>query len=148
MDTTRFKEIIDSYGTSVTRWPEAERDEALRVIVKDQDARRYTQAAAVLDESLDLVPAIEPSRAFLNRVVGLADSRPARASGLQGIRTIWPFGPIWRPAAGLAIALLLGLFAGTIVDPYGYVDLNAQEIDGEEVAALTFGPEFDLGTLE
>lgn len=149
MEIERFKEIIDGYGTSVARWPEAEKEAALRMILQSDEARGYTEDAAFLDQNLNLLPKVEPRPALVAQILREIEPVALKSPLLEGIRLIfWPFGPIWRPAVGLALALMLGLFSGTLFDPYGLIDLNAQEVAEEELTALTFGPEFDLEDLE
>lgn len=149
MEIVRFKQIIDSYGTSVSHWPEAEKDAALRLIVKNGDARGYTEDAALLDQVLLLLPDVEPSQQFMHSILEIAEPKRSTIPLMEAIRTtLWPFGPIWRPASVLAVALTLGLFGGMLFDPYGMIGLNAAEVGEEELAALTFGPEFDLEDLE
>jgi hypothetical protein len=56
-------------------------------------------------------------KAEILRSAPSAESTNATVTGLEElIEYLWPFGPLWRPAAGLAIAAMFGVMLGA-TDP-------------------------------
>lgn len=52
MKLERFKELTDSYGADLRRWPKAERDAANAVLEHSAQARLLLEAARTLDKAL------------------------------------------------------------------------------------------------
>ena len=48
----RFKAIVDAFGADPARWPEAERDAALRFMVQDDRAAGWLEEANAIDDLL------------------------------------------------------------------------------------------------
>jgi len=69
MTAARLHAIIDAYGADPARWPAAERDAALALLVRSPEARRHHDAAAGLDAALDASPVEVPSPALAARVL-------------------------------------------------------------------------------
>ena len=53
MSPDRFRALIDAYGASPERWPEAERDAARRFMAYEPRTRQWLNEAAELDGMLD-----------------------------------------------------------------------------------------------
>ncbi len=106
MTIERLTEIVDAYGADPLRWPAAERIAAQAFAARDARAAAVVAQAQLLDGLLDAVPAQAPSAALTARVLA---SRP-KVSRLRALwNDLFPGTPLWRPAAGLAAALVLGV---------------------------------------
>jgi hypothetical protein len=105
---TRFQALADAYGGVIARWPDAEKDEALRVS-RTPEGRAILADALALDEALDgwLVPV--PSDELAARVhAGAPKTSIARSVKL------------WWTAIGMTVALsgaTAGIAATTILTP-------------------------------
>jgi hypothetical protein len=71
----RFREILDAYGADPSRWPRAERDDALLLLDRSPEARAERAAAARLDFALDLAPSVRSSTSLAARVLARAPQR-------------------------------------------------------------------------
>lgn len=128
MDRSRLNAILESYGADPARWPEAEREAALRSIEADPEMKRALGAARVLDAMLAKVPAGEVTHGLLTRIYETAP-RPvgkplskARSGGLRfgdigGLLRLPGFGAgaMARPLAMVMLAVVVGLGASTLV---------------------------------
>lgn len=107
MNQTRFKELTDAWGGDIARWPEAERDDARKLIEDDVELLAYLQAAKGLDRILDAPISVQGSEFLQHRILA---SLPDAV-----FDTGWK-----RPAIAAAAALFIGLaggFGGALVGP-------------------------------
>jgi anti-sigma-K factor RskA len=111
MTLERLRAVIESYGASAARWPEAERTAAAALLAESTEARALVTEAGPLDELLDAVPAITPTAAMRAAILaGAPRARLQRADGWRGL--IGELGG-WRLAgAVLAASLVLGIVSG------------------------------------
>ncbi|SLN45246.1 hypothetical protein [Oceanibacterium hippocampi] len=113
----RVIELLDAYGADPARWPAAERGLARLLESGQPTVEAHRAAAARLDRRLDeaafFAPGPAPSAALYGAVLARA---PGARFGTR-LAALWPFGPIWRPAAGLLMAALLGLTIGVASPP-------------------------------
>jgi anti-sigma-K factor RskA len=111
MTLERLRAVIESYGASAARWPEAERTVAAALLAESAEARTLVTEAAPLDELLDAVPAIAPTAAM--RAAILAAAPRARQRPGDGWRALIGELGGWRLAgAVLAASLVLGIVSG------------------------------------
>ena len=145
-DLARLEQILDACGADPDGWPVAERDDALALLASSAEARALGERAARLERLLDRAPTLEPSPELRARVLAAAGraAPPWRARSDAWALALWPFGPVWRPAAGLAAAVLLGVAVGTVAPPPVWVGGADQAPLAEEVSMLVFGPDIDL----
>ena len=130
MNLERLREIVDAYGASATRWPEAERPAAEALLAASAEARALADDAARFDALLDMAPAEEPSAALRERLMA---ARPRAAAPLAGpaaetpyrkergffsglLEAVWPYGSAAFPAGALAAALVMGMVLGSTSD--------------------------------
>ncbi len=110
MNLDRFRDILDAYGAEPARWPEAERAAALSFAEADAAARAWLDEEVRFDRLLDAAPAAVPSAALAARIAAAAPEQ--RRSWRARLAEIWgdlfPGQPLWKPAAGLAFAALIG----------------------------------------
>jgi len=100
MTVDRLRELLDAYGASPTRWPEAERASAQKLVAESAAARELQREADALDRLLDALPAGDASPALVSRVLGGAPGRRARRA------TRW----VAAAALPLAAAAALGFW--------------------------------------
>lgn len=102
----RVLALIDAYGSDPVRWPDAEREGAIALLSGDPDLARAAEEARTLDFALDTLPAPFPNPALRVALKEIPESH----GGLLEMIASW-FG-VWRPAAGLAAAAVLGIALG------------------------------------
>ncbi len=131
MDKQRFEHILAAHGSRPERWPDADRTAAVQFCAADPQAAAMLREARALDSLISALPDIEPSPELSARITAAALTQnppfhiDARRAGGRTIRAgdhlrrlrrlregLWPFGPLWRPAAGLALPALFGLLLG------------------------------------
>lgn len=138
VELDRLRAILDAYGADPARWPEPEREGALRLLARSPEAAKHRDRARELDALLDRATAYEPAPGLLARVL----ARPGRRRASL-FEELWPFGPIWRPAFGMAAAMVLGVAVGLVAPP-PFVNGAAADISlGDDIDALAFGPELE-----
>jgi hypothetical protein len=75
MDVSEFEDLIDRQGEDISRWPDAQRQRALDLLVSSADARQLLDEARMLRQVLAAPPVRAPA--------GLADRIVAAASRLK-----------------------------------------------------------------
>lgn len=110
MTAERLAEILAAYGAHPERWPEAEREAALRLLATDDGAARLARAAAALDARLGryVVPAVDS--AMIGRAIAAI---PAR--GVRSILGKWWVGAAFAGAGAAGMAV--GVLAFTLAAP-------------------------------
>lgn len=105
MDKARFEALAEAYGGDVTRWPEAERDAALRLLDEQPAMARTVLAAAMrLDTVLDAHRAPLAGAALRQRILAAA----------PGVRRPAPWRR-WLAGAGVGLTLATACAAGIAV---------------------------------
>jgi len=104
----RFRRIVEAYGAAPQRWPKAERAWALSLLEGSAEARAFREQAAALDALLDRAQATEPSPELIADILAAASPSAWRSWG----SLLWPFGPLWQPVTGLALAAVFGIMLG------------------------------------
>ncbi len=125
VDLDRLELLLEAYGADARRWPADEREEALALLARSPAARALQREAAALDRLLDQATPPAPSPELMADVLAGAAASPWR----RWAGTLWPFGPIWKPASALALAGLLGIVTGLLVPGEGL--LLGSQIGGE-----------------
>jgi anti-sigma factor RsiW len=134
----RFEALLDAYGAVPRRWPADRRAWAEALLARSPEAQLLHAAAARLDGLLDAA-APEPAPAHLiGRVLASAPSAAPRAAQRKG----W-FGGLFKPAAGLAFAAVLGLALGGIVSPFDGSSGEFADADSISLAIVDL-PEVEL----
>ena len=111
MTLERLRAVIEAYGTSAARWPEAERTAAAALLAESTEARALAAQAAPLDQLLDAVPAFGPTAAMRAAILAAAPQRRLRRG--EGWRVFIGELGGWRLAgAVLAASLALGIVSG------------------------------------
>jgi hypothetical protein len=132
MNETRLLAIIEAYGGDPGSWPESERDSALVLLETSSAGQRARDTAVALDTMLGEAAVAPATLALQTRIAVITEQSITESS--DWTRIFWPFGAIWRPAAGLAAAAVIGLVVG-IGAPLD--DLNAAAISDTDTEAYT-----------
>ncbi|MFQ5939628.1 MAG: hypothetical protein ACE5KL_06105 [Alphaproteobacteria bacterium] len=149
----RFRAILESYGASPDRWPEAERDGALALIAESEEARKLRDAARRLDGVLRHLTPPAPSEALLDSLrrqpLPGAARREAEASGWKHhgwrLPLVWPIGRLVAFATVALVAFAIGLSVPSPLRPGDGTRTSVRpveavaamdEADGVEVEAL------------
>ncbi|MEQ8281618.1 MAG: hypothetical protein RIC04_02510 [Parvibaculum sp.] len=122
----RLKEIVDAWGASPSRWPEAERGAAEALLAASSEARGLVAEAQRLDALLDAAPVEAPSAALMERLMA-ARPRPAANAPSRTVAerrgwwralvdTVWPDGSPAVAAGTLAASIMLGVVVGSAAD--------------------------------
>ncbi len=135
LSADRFKLILEAYGAEPSRWPDAERDAALRFLAEDARARTWLDEARALDGLLDMdleVAGAEDEQSQLDRVLARMLEKPAtnvvafprRRIMPRADRRVLPW--LWT-GIGLA-ACIAGATIGTKVGLSSMDDVRAQRV--------------------
>lgn len=109
MSEARFRELADAFGSDPSKWPERERPMALQLLEAHPALHDILDDAASLDFELDAMMAT-PEIAL---APSPAEVRAPASLNLKGLlNTLWPFGGLWQPAAGLVAASAAGFIVG------------------------------------
>jgi hypothetical protein len=143
----RVAALIEAYGADEARWPADEREAAVDVLRGSPKLLALQAEAETVDAFLAALPEPIPSPALR---VALKDI-PERRALQDWLAVLWPFGAIWRPATGLAAAMVVGMFVGGLTPQSGDIGSAngpvAAETDPFTLAGLdafggSFGGEF------
>jgi len=139
----RLQEIVDAWGASPSRWPEAERSAAEALVAASAEARRLVGEALRLDALLDAAPVEAPSAALMARLMA-ARPRPVAAAPQRAPETrnrwrglldaVWPYGSPALPAGTLAASIMLGILVGSAGDfsPLAETTIMASEAAADD----------------
>lgn len=109
MTLERFAELAERFGGELAHWPRAESKTARRLLATSPGARDILARARKFDRLLGQAPSRSVPAGLRERLLAAAP-----ASGWRGLlASLWPFGPIWRPATALMGMALVGMFLGT-----------------------------------
>lgn len=122
MNSKRFEDILAAYGADPLRWPEAEREDALR-----HQAGESAAAARALDRALDLdVRAVDvdafTARALANFAKPSASVTPLPRRANRA--------PLWALAACAVLGLAIGFGAGSFAPSDAAYQTVAGAFDG------------------
>ncbi|SME91818.1 hypothetical protein SAMN06265365_101445 [Tistlia consotensis] len=141
MTEARLRELLDCYGAEERRWPEAERAAARSLLTQHPDLDAERSRAAALDRLLAQAERPRASGALIGRLVEAAPRGRRR-----WLTDLWPFGPAWQPAFGLALALLLGLASGPLL-PQSDTTQTVTQDSSQEIAVLLATPVYAEDSL-
>lgn len=136
MSPEEFADLLDRWGADLETWPLAERDAAGRLIEGSDRAHAMLAEAEALTAVLREMPPVLASPELKARVLSDAAGGPAAAANGDLLKALWPFGPIWRPALGLAAAACLGIALGITSLSGTAVEEQVVEGFGEDVLVI------------
>ncbi len=138
MDEDRFQQLINTYGASPRRWPEAEREAAMQLASASPGAAARLARASALDGALEAWILDHPRTSLREQI--LLATPGWRVPAYRQPR-------VWWAGAGLAAACALGVVAGALTSgpllhgPRGDVAVLAGFDDNTTV----FGTSLDAG---
>lgn len=143
MNLDRFAALVDAYGASPARWPEAERAAAMELMKTSPEARRLAEEADALDRLLDLPETAPATRALQDRILAAVASRGGRAPVLAARSSV----ERWLPAGAVACSLALGVAMGTQIPRFAGLDDEslAQDAVSSVMTASTGDGELWIG---
>jgi hypothetical protein len=105
----RFKIVVETYGAREKAWPAEDLPLMHRLLASSDVARSLLRQEQKFDQLLkDLSQPAYHSSDLLGRVlVNAEETNPG-----PFLKSLWPFGSIWQPAAGMAMAACLGILLG------------------------------------
>jgi hypothetical protein len=110
MDVARVAELADRHGAQLSHWPRHEALSARALLAASSEARSVLARAERLDQVLS-----EGRKRSVG--VNLRENILAAAPGgswREFVASLWPFGPVWRPAMALFGSALVGIFLGSM----------------------------------
>ncbi len=126
MTPERLRRLLDAYGADAARWPSEERDRALALLRSSPALQDLRREAHELDGLLDQAALPEVDGELLADVLATAGT----PTWSQWVGSIWPFGPVWKPALGLTTAAVMGAVLGLVITPSAEIAQITQEIEG------------------
>lgn len=148
MTRDRVRALLAAYGADPERWPVGEQEAAERLLATDPVLAAEVAEAEALDRLLNALPAPAPSPALRVALKDIPDR--ARLGWAGRLASLWPFGPPWRPAAGLVAAAVLGIFVGIATSEPSTADseVAATFIYDDDPVASVAAMASGAGTLE
>lgn len=149
----RVAALIEAYGADESRWPADERAAAAAISRGCPKLQALLSQAETVDAFLAELPEPIPSPALRVALKEIPEHRALH----DWLAVLWPFGAIWRPAAGLAMALVVGIFVGGLTPQYGDTGTGGEAVtavgkpiaDPLTVAGLdAFGGDLGAGIVE
>lgn len=141
MTEERVAALIDAFGASPERWPDAERHAALALLAQSSSARARLADARALDLMLDAAPVEQPSRALEERIMAArprpalvrAAPQPVQKPGfslpkLNGgfFASLWAsYGSAALPTGMLAASIILGMGLGSTVNTTALLNVTS-----------------------
>lgn len=132
MNLERFTAIVDAYGGSPSRWPDAERAAAIAFMKTSADAQRLAEEAESLDSLLDAPETAPATRELQDRILA---AMPRAAALRRASSSRWDWSR-WIPAAAVMCSLVLGVATGTQLPRLVGLDDEALALDAV-ASALT-----------
>jgi hypothetical protein len=114
MNVKRLEQILAAYGAKSERWPEAERDIALALLIRDAHAQQLLRDARRLDGLLDSLPTLEPVLDASSLAARLSE-HPQETGNVRPPATTrrrWNIPFIMPNLIGLAAAAAAGFWIG------------------------------------
>lgn len=109
MNIARLDELADRYGASLAHWPREEARAARLLLAESRAARAVLTRANRLDGILSETRKRSVSVNLQNRLLAAAPE----AGWREFLTSLWPFGPVWRPATALFGIAMFGIFLGS-----------------------------------
>jgi len=126
MTASRFRALCEAYGGSIERFPEAERQAARELMMREPALRAALHAESELDQLFAAGEAPVLSDALLRKLESLPDRSPQKQP--------FPLKPrsFWLPAVGWAVAAGFGLWLGTTIDEPEFATATAQQVQTDD----------------
>jgi len=149
MTLTRFERLLDVHGADLTRWPQAQRDAAERLLAADLAAAGALARARALDA---LIAREAPAQDDVAAVLRGLERQPLPPQRRRFLWRQWPsellnldFAPAWPRLAALAGVAALGFVIG--LTDLGSIaggtnsDEAASIVADNDIGAVVFAPD-------
>jgi hypothetical protein len=137
VNATRFRALVEAYGSDPSHWPADERQAALGFVAASPEARAVLDAEAPVDRLLDSLENVEPSAELVRRVREI----PLRHDRAGALSLTWPFGRLRNVLTIALAAAAAGVFAGLAVPDT--VPGTDAEATWDELSDVPLGGEID-----
>ncbi|USG60976.1 hypothetical protein NBZ79_17605 [Sneathiella marina] len=142
-DLNHFKSVVESYGAEKRNWPVEDHALMENLLQNSDVARSLLRQEEKFDTALrSSGPALQAPSALLSRV--LSDAQNLNQGSI--LQTLWPFGAIWQPASGLAMAAFVGVMLG-VASPNLLNGSSNSSIDEPAFNDTLFDLEYDNGNI-
>jgi hypothetical protein len=109
MSAERLQDLADRHGPELSHWPRAEASAARLLLAISPEARAILARADRLDSILSTARGHSMAVNLRERLLAAAPVGGWR----ELLASLWPFGPVWRPAAALFGLALVGVILGS-----------------------------------
>lgn len=109
MTIERIQDLADRHGGELSHWPVAEAGAARALLATSAEARAILVRANRLDRVLSTARGDSVTNNLRERLLAGAPVGGWR----ELLVSLWPFGPVWRPAAALFGLALIGVTLGS-----------------------------------
>jgi hypothetical protein len=109
MTVDRIQDLADRHGGELSHWPLAEAGAARIFLAVSPEARIILARASRLDRVLRTARSHSVAVNLRERLLAAAPVGGWR----ELLASLWPFGPVWRPAAALFCVALFGVLLGS-----------------------------------
>lgn len=109
MTIERIQDLADRHGGELSHWPVAEAGAARALLATSAEARAILVRANRLDRVLSTARGHSVTNNLRERLLAGAPVGGWR----ELLVSLWPFGPVWRPAAALFGLALIGVTLGS-----------------------------------
>ena len=146
MDLTAFQLLLDTYGGDPAHWPDRDREAALTLAERSDDARAMLDRARRLDAMMVSGLASEAGVNLRYRITAAAQltrQPESPASGLlERLLAPWRLGAAAAAAASIALGMLVGLETSIATDLYDEPETTMN------LAAVTYGQFAELEDIQ
>jgi hypothetical protein len=109
MTVSRIQDLADRHGAELSHWPLAEGSAARAFLASSSEARAVLARAGRLDRVLSTARSHSMTINLRERLLAAAPGGGWR----ELLASLWPFGPVWRPAVALFGLALVGMTLGS-----------------------------------
>jgi hypothetical protein len=109
MSVDRIADLADRHGAELSHWPRTDACAARALLAVSPEARAVLARAERLDRMLGAARTQSGTNDLRERLLAAAPAGGWR----DFLISLWPFGPVWRPAAALVGLAFFGMFLGS-----------------------------------
>jgi hypothetical protein len=137
MTLQEFKELAESYGSDLARWPERKRKEAHEMLASGPEAVQVLRDEQVLDRLLNVRDIPPLSAAFEAKILSIPEQVKQDAAEELSLLLIW-MRPVWAKALVLVLCAFIGYGVGTMkMDGVHLQVATQQAVDSQTVTPGT-----------
>ena len=141
MTINRIQDLADRHGPELSHWPRAEASAARAFLATSSEARAVLARAERLDRVLGAARSHSMTVNLRERLLAAAPAGGWR----ELLRNLWPFGPVWRPAAALLGLALVGVLLGSTDMAKLILPTSVNAALSEEIQVVAFSAAEVLG---